>query len=164
MRNDHSPALDRRQLLAAVGSGLLAPGASVSAAFAQQTEPAAVTPQYTAARTALLAGREARPGRVELDVPRLAESGNSVSLKVTVASPMSPTDHVKALHILSEQNPIAVIARFSLSPRSGRAEVSTNMRLATTQNVHALAEMSDGSVWEAASEVVVLIAACLDGA
>lgn len=164
MSTGHLPALDRRQLLVAAGVGLLAPGAAVSTATAQQTEAAAVTAQYTAARFALLAGREAKLGRVELDVPRLAESGNSVSLRVTVASPMSPTDHVRFVHILSEQNPVAVIAKFSFGPRSGRAEVATNVRLATTQNVHALAEMSDGSVWEAASEVVVLIAACLDGA
>jgi sulfur-oxidizing protein SoxY len=162
--NDILPALDRRRLLIAVGTGLLAPGAAVSLAMAQQSERAAVTPQYTAARAALLAGRDARPGRVEIDVPRLAESGNSVSLKVTVASPMTLADHVRAVHLLSEQNPVAVIAKFTLGPRSGRAEVATNVRLATTQNVHALAEMSDGSVWEAASEVVVLIAACLDGA
>ena len=160
----HLPALDRRQLLVAAGAGLLAPSAALSTAIAQQIEPAAVTSQYMTARAAILAGREARPSRVELDVPRLAESGNSVSLKVTVASPMSPTDHVRFVHILSEQNPVAVIAKFSLGPRSGRAEVATNVRLATTQNVHALAEMSDGSVWEATSEVVVLIAACLDGA
>jgi sulfur-oxidizing protein SoxY len=162
--NDHVPVLDRRQLIIAAGSGLLVPSVAVSAAIAQQAEGASVTPHYTAARAALLAGREAMPGRVELDVPRLAESGNSVSLKVTVASPMTPADHVRFVHILSEQNPVAVIAKFSLGPRSGRAEVATNVRLATTQNVHALAEMSDGSVWEAASEVVVLIAACLDGA
>lgn len=164
MNNDRLPALDRRQLLIAAGAGLLTSGGAFSAASAQQAEPAAVTPQYIAARAALLAGREAKPGRVELDIPRLAESGSSVSLKVAVASPMSPTDHVRAVHILSEQNPIAIIARFMLGPRSGRAEVSTNIRLATTQNVHALAEMSDGSVWEASGEVVVLIAACLDGA
>lgn len=164
MSSDELRALDRRQLLVAVGAGLMAQGATVSAAIAQQTEPATASPQYIAARAALLASRKAIPGRIELDVPRLAESGNSVPLKVTVASPMSVSDHVRAVHILSEQNPIAVIARFSLGPRSGRAEVSTNIRLATTQNLHALAEMNDGSVFEAASEVVVLIAACLDGA
>lgn len=164
MNHNDPSAFHRRQILVGVGAGLLASGATITGTVAQQSEPATVSPQYRVARAELLAGREARSGRVELDIPRLAESGNSVSLKVTVISPMSPTDYVKTVHILSEQNPIAVIARFSLAPRSGRAEISTNVRLATTQNVHAFAEMSDGTVWEAASEVVVLIAACLDGA
>lgn len=163
MTNEHLPELHRRHLLVAAGASMLALAWPLRFAMAQ-APPAAATSQYAAARAAILAGRQARSGRVELDLPRLAESGNSVSLKVTVASPMSSTDHVSAVHILSEQNPIAVIAKFSFNPRSGRAEASTNIRLATTQNVHALAEMSDGSVWEASSEVVVLIAACLDGA
>lgn len=157
------PRPRRRHFLTAGGAALLA-ASIVPRATSAQTAPAEVSSHYTAARAALLAGRKAGVGRVSLDVPRLAESGNSVSLKVAVASPMSAADHVTAVHILSEQNPVAVIGRFRFGPRSGRAEISTNIRLATTQNVHAIAEMSDGSVWEASSEVVVLIAACLDGA
>jgi sulfur-oxidizing protein SoxY len=148
----------RRRLL--VGAAAIATsGVMPAAASANGTSP-----QYVAARSSLAGGRTIRAGRVTLDIPRLAESGNSVPLKVTVASPMTAADHVAAIHILSEQNPLAVIARFRLGPRAGRAEVTTNVRLATTQNVHAIAEMSDSSLWEAQTEVVVLLAACLDGA
>lgn len=151
----HHHSMNRRQLIVAAATLALAPTAAIA-----QT---GVTPQYMAARATLLAGRPISTGRVVLDIPRLAESGNSVPIRMTVDSPMTERDHVRTLHVLSEQNPIASIARFQLGPRAGRAEVATNIRLATTQNVHVVAEMSDGSLWEASAEVVVLIAACLDG-
>jgi len=147
---------DRRRLLLAAAAGAAAMALPCSGALAI---PSAA---FAASRSALANGREIGQGRVLLDVPRLAESGNSVPLKVTVESPMTPADHVTAIHLLSEQNPVAMIATFRLSRRAGRAQVETNIRLATTQNVHAISEMSDGSLWGASSEVVVLLAACLD--
>ncbi len=102
-------------------------------------------------------------GRVKLTMPELAENGNLVSLQVVVDSPMTDADHVKLIHVLSEKNPIVPIARFHLNPRSGRARVGTNIRLATTQRVVALAEMSDGSFWQGEQSVIVTLAACIDG-
>jgi sulfur-oxidizing protein SoxY len=118
---------------------------------------------YLEAREKLAAGRAIKTERVKLELPRLAESGNSVTLKVLVDSPMTADDHVKVIHLLSEQNPIATIGRFHLSARSGRGEVSTSIRLAGTQYIHAIAEMSNGALYEAAAESVVLMAACIDG-
>ena len=76
---------------------------------------------------------------------------------------MTPEDHVRAIHILSEKNPIARLASFRLTPRSGIAQVSTNIRLAASQQVTALAELSDGSFWRDRRDVVVTLAACIDG-
>jgi sulfur-oxidizing protein SoxY len=104
-----------------------------------------------------------RLGRVRLSLPALAESGNSVRLKVEVESPMTAETYVRRIHIFSEKNPRPLIARFSLSPRAGRAEVSTRIRLAGTQRVLALAVMNDGSAWMATAEVVVTAAACVEG-
>jgi len=104
-----------------------------------------------------------RTGRVTLTLPALAESGNSVRLKVQVDSPMTAEAHVQSIHILSEKNPRPVIARFSLGPRAGRAEVSTRIRLAGTQQVVAVAVMNDGTAWLATAEVVVTAAACVEG-
>lgn len=104
-----------------------------------------------------------KPGRVKLEIPELAENGNSVPLTVTVESPMTQADHVRAIHVLSEKNPVATIARIHLGPRAGRAKVSTNIRLATSQRITALAEMSDGSFWSGEAEVIVTLAACIDG-
>lgn len=107
-------------------------------------------------------GAAVRQGRVALTMPELAENGNSVALTVAVDSPMTAADHVRQVHILSEKNPIAGIARFKLGSRAGRARIQTNVRVATSQRIVALAEMSDGSFWSGAAEVVVTITACLD--
>ena len=101
-------------------------------------------------------------GRVKLDVPPLVDNGNTVALAVTVESPMTATDYVKAIHIFSERNPEPVMMTFRLGPRAGRATVATRVRLADTQNLVALAEMSDGTFWSDTVPVVVTIAACLE--
>ncbi len=98
-----------------------------------------------------------------LTIPQLAENGLSVYTTVAVDSPMTAEDHVRAIHILSEKNPIARLATFHLGPRAGVAEVSTNIRLAASQEVVALAELSDGTFWRDSREVVVPLAACIDG-
>lgn len=150
---------DRRRLLA--GLGAVIAGARADPLAADQS--AGVSRQFSDALSTIKAGRDISQDRVIIDVPRLAESGNSVALKISVASPMTAGDHVRAIHVLSEKNPVALIARIDLGPRAGRAELATNIRLATTQNVHAIAETSDGRLWGGSAEVVVLIAACLDG-
>ena len=104
-----------------------------------------------------------RLGRVRLSLPALAESGNSVRLKVEVESPMTTAAYVRHIHIFSEKNPRPLIARFSLGPRAGRAEVNTRIRLAGTQRVLALAVMNDGSAWLDMAEVAVTAAACVEG-
>jgi len=108
-------------------------------------------------------GAEVRLGRVKLEIPRLADNGNSVALKVSVASPMTETDRVSAIHLFSEKNPRPVIARFFLGPRAGRAEVTTRIRLNGTQRVVAVAELADGSFWSDVAEVAVTLSACVDG-
>ena len=102
-------------------------------------------------------------GRVTVKVPPIAENGNSVSVGVIVDSPMSADDHVTRIGIFSPRNPIAEIARFELGPRAGRAEIATRMRMAGTQRVRAVAEMSDGTLWQGAASTVVTLAACVIG-
>lgn len=111
----------------------------------------------------LTGGAAVEDGRVSLMIPKVAENGLSVYTTVAVESPMTEEDHVKAIHILSEKNPIAHLLTWHLGPRAGVAKVSTNIRLAATQEVTALAEMSDGSFWRDRQNVVVTIAACIDG-
>lgn len=104
-----------------------------------------------------------QPGRVRLEIPSLSENGNSVAVTVKVESPMTADDHVKVVYLFSEKNPFPDVARFHLTPRMGRAEVSTTIRLATSQRVAALAQMSDGSFFRDDRDVVVTLSACLDG-
>ena len=103
-------------------------------------------------------------GRVKLELPPLSENGNTVPLTVEVESPMSPADHVRAIHVFTELNPQPEVVSFRFGPRAGHARVSTRIRLANTQTVTAIAELSDGSFWSASAAVVVTLAACLEDA
>jgi sulfur-oxidizing protein SoxY len=101
-------------------------------------------------------------GKVTLDVPPLVENGNTVALTVTVDSPMTAADHVKAIHIFNEKNPQPNVIGIYLGPRAGKANVSTRIRLADSQKVVAIAELSDGSFWSDSVDVVVTLAACVE--
>ena len=107
-------------------------------------------------------GAPLQEGRVTLDIPHLSDNGHSVPLKINVASPMSEREYVRAIHVLSERNPRPVMAVFHLNPQSGRAEVSTRVRLNGAQHLLVIAAMSDGSYWASSAEVIVTETACLD--
>jgi sulfur-oxidizing protein SoxY len=117
-----------------------------------------------AAAVAQFAGSQSvRPGRVKLEIAPLVDNGNVVPMRVRVESPMSAADHVTEIAVFNEKNPQKDVARFTLGPRAGRADVSTRIRLATSQKLVALARMNDGSVWSDAVDVVVVLAACIEG-
>jgi sulfur-oxidizing protein SoxY len=109
-----------------------------------------------------IGAREPHPGGMTLTLPKIAETGNSVPLTVTVDSPMTPADHVLRLHVFVPGNPEPVASTYHLGTRAGRAQISTQIRLARTQTVLALAEMSDGSVRSDAASLVVTLGACID--
>ena len=101
-------------------------------------------------------------GRVKLELPPLSENGNAVPLTVSVESAMTDAEHVRAIHVFTEKNPQPDVVGVRLGPRAGRARVSTRIRLADTQTVIAIAELSDGSFWSGEAAVVVTLAACLE--
>ena len=123
---------------------------------------AEATDDFAGAERAILAGRAPDADGIAFDMPRLSENGNSVDVAVKVDSPMTAADHVTAIHILSEKNPVPRVATFTLTPRAGRAEVATRIRLATSQTILVLAETSTGRVHRAAREVIVVLGACVE--
>lgn len=141
---------------------ILAAGAGAVAITVLPGSAIAETSDLAEAIKKIAKGGAPKAGRVSLKIPELAENGNAVGMTVEVESPMTAADHVKTIHVLSEKNPIVEIVRFHIGPRAGRARVSTNIRLATTQRVVALAEMSDGSIWQGHADVIVTLAACID--
>ena len=123
--------------------------------------PAAATPDALAvALRETFGDRSIRKGRVKLELPRLAENGNVVPTMVSVESPMTEQDYVRAIHIFSEKNPLPRILEMRLGPHNGRAVVSARIRMATTQQVLAVAEMSDGTLWSAAVDIDVTVSSC----
>jgi len=123
--------------------------------------PAQATPEDLAAAIRELFGeRPIRPGRVHLEVPRLAENGNIVPVTVTVESPMTEQDYVKSIHLFAESNPQPRIVDVELGPYNGQPRISTRVRVAVSQHLRAVAVMSDGSLWSAAVEVEVTVGGC----
>jgi sulfur-oxidizing protein SoxY len=104
-----------------------------------------------------------REGRVSVDIAELIDNGNAVPITVKVASPMLEADHVQAIAVFNERNPQRDVFLAQLGPLSGRAEVSARIRLATTQKIVAVARLSDGSYWTKTVEVIVTLAACIEG-
>lgn len=154
------PTLNRRQALAATGAlaGMLL--VSTRDAHATAQEMAAAIARWTG-------GAPVRNGRVKLDIAVLVDNGNAVPLTVSVDSPMNASDHVLAIALFNERNPQTEIAEFTLGApppgSTGRAKVSTRIRLATSQKLVAIARMNDGSHWQHAVDVIVTLAACIEG-
>jgi sulfur-oxidizing protein SoxY len=125
--------------------------------------PAEATPAMLASAIRNVVGEaEVHTGKVKLDIPPLVENGNTVPMTVSVPSPMTVDDHVKSIHVFNEKNPQPNIGNFHLGPDAGRAQVSTRIRLADSQKVVAIAQLSDGSFWSTSVDVVVTLAACTE--
>jgi sulfur-oxidizing protein SoxY len=126
--------------------------------------PSAAMPEdMEAAIRAFTGGAAPREGRVQLDIPPLVENGNAAPLTVVVDSPMTEANHVRRIAVFNERNPQPNVITASLGPRSGRAVLSTRIRLATSQRLVAVAETSDGGFWQDSALVVVTLAACVEG-
>jgi sulfur-oxidizing protein SoxY len=142
----------RRHLLQWLGATSVVPASSALA-----------TPeQGQAALADLLSGQTARPGRVTLDIPPLVENGNSVVMQVRVDSPMTADDHVRAIHIVAEGNPIPRILSAYFTPHSGKAQLTARVRLGDSQRVWAIAHMSNGSFWSGHADTLVTSSACTE--
>jgi len=153
-------ATRRRFLIGAGGLVLMTTVPEARAQFLAQSEARAAAMQ---AAIKMIAGdAPTKSGRIKIELPPLVENGNAVPLGIKVDSPMTDADHVKAIHVFTEKNPQPNVAAFQLGPRAGTANIQTRMRLADTQLVVAVAEMSDGTFWRDEVEVVVTMAACLE--
>jgi sulfur-oxidizing protein SoxY len=148
-------SITRRDMLIA---GTLAAGGATLSVPAQ----ASTAGQMEAAVRSVVGNAKIQNGKVELDLPPLVENGNTVPMTVTVNSPMTKDNYVKAVHVFNEKNPQPNVLTVRFGPRAGKAHVSTRIRLADTQKVIAIAEMSDGTFWSDTVEVVVTLAACLE--
>ena len=146
----------RRDLLALAGKGVI----GVAGVGRINNEASADMAAVNEAMKKTLGGKSPQTGRISLETPQIAENGNTVPIAVEVQSPMSGEDYVKALHVYADGNPQPDVATFRFSPQSGKARVSTRMRMIKSQNVVAVAEMSDGSVYMGKKRVKVTIGGC----
>ena len=147
-----TPIFNRRQTLA-LGAGAISVAVlSPTAALAKNDADEAIK-KFTGGKTPV-------PGKVKLDLPEIAENGNTVPMTVTVESPMTEQSHVTDVLIVADENPRSGVVTFHFSPASGIAEANTRIRLAATQDVIAVAKMNDGSVFMGSKQVKVTIGGC----
>ena len=143
---------NRRQAIALGVGGMVLSVLPKSAAATQD--------EVSAAIAELFGSGAIGDGRVGLEIPKLAETGFSVPVSVSVESPMTEADHVSRIAIFSEQNPRPKIVEAFFSPASGKASLETRIRLSGSQGVVAIAQMSDGSLWRARQQIEVIVGAC----
>lgn len=155
IRNETSTGVTRRHMLVLTGAAAAAAGAGLLPRIAAADKAAA-----DAAIKKVVGDANVQTGRITLDLPQIAENGNTVPIGIEVDSPMSDSDHVKSVHIFAEGNPNPNVASLHFTPANGVAKASTRMRLLKTQNVTVVAEMSDGSVYREIVEVKVTIGGC----
>lgn len=149
-----SMTITRRQVFAA-GAAMVAAtalGQSVTPAFAANNIEE-LTKKFTG-------GAAAVEGKVKLDLPEIAENGNTVPITVSVESPMTDKDYISEVIVLADGNPNAGVATFHFSPASGAAEANTRIRLAGTQNIVAIAKTNDGKYYTGSKQVKVTIGGC----
>ena len=144
----------RRNWLASAG------GLALSLAVRPAGAVSTITLQEVIKRWA--GGAPVQVGRVTLEIAALVENGNAVPIRVSVDSPMSGADRVTEIIVFNERNPARDVVRFAFGPASPRAEAATRIRLATSQQLVALARLADGSQWMHAVDVVVTLAACIE--
>ncbi|MGE0803472.1 MAG: thiosulfate oxidation carrier protein SoxY [Lautropia sp.] len=155
----------------AVTTGAITTGAVTAGALsvarrarAQASAPGATEDRDLAAAVAAFAGGvPVRAGRVRLEVAELVDNGNTVPLAVAVEAGPGAGDRVVAIAVFNERNPQRDVAVFHFGPRAGRATVATRIRLATSQKLAAVAKLADGSCWSDTVDVVVTLAACIEG-
>ncbi|WP_233347304.1 thiosulfate oxidation carrier protein SoxY [Ponticaulis koreensis] len=122
---------------------------------------AATEDEMNEAISGMFGDRVITEGRVNVDLPPIAENGFSVPIDISVDSPMTEDDYVKQIVVFSPRNPLPVLAQYHLTPMSGRADVSARIRLGGTQSIRVIAEMNDGTLWSGAKQTLVTLAACV---
>ncbi len=145
-------SLSRRSALM-LGAGVVVTLLAADEAMATPAEADAAIAKFTG-------GKTAENGKVAIDLPEIAENGNTVPLSIAVDSPMDADDYVSEILVVCDGNPNPGIARFHLSPMAGRAEAATRIRLAATENVIVLAKTSTGKLYSARKLVKVTVGGC----
>ncbi|NQU61632.1 MAG: thiosulfate oxidation carrier protein SoxY [Rhodospirillales bacterium] len=147
---------ERRDFLTLAGTGVVALAGIGLFADSAKADAAAAAKQIKMAT----GGKAMMQGKIKLELPEIAENGNTVPFGVEVESPMTDDNYVKALHVYADKNPSPDVATFRFTPGSGKAKVSSRMRMIKSQNVIAVAEMSDGKFYTAKKAVKVTIGGC----
>ena len=148
--------MKRRQFIVVAGSVL------ATRAMAQTSQRFQPVQDVEPLLQKLTQGAIPAKGGITIELPQIAENGNAVPLRMSIDSPMTPEDHVEAIHVIAERNPRPLVATYRFGPAAGKADMSTRVRLAGTQKLRVLAALSGGRFLLQEQDVLVTSAACLD--
>jgi len=149
-----SKALNRREFALGSAAGLAAAGLALPALAQDQAQA------WEQAVKKIMGDAKPVDGKLTIELPEIAENGNTVPFSIAVESPMTDTDYVRAIHVIATSNPQPGVATFRFSPLSGKAAVASRMRLQRTQDVIAIAELGDGRFLMGKRGVKVTIGGC----
>jgi sulfur-oxidizing protein SoxY len=135
-------------------------GAGIFVSLLAADETMATPAEADAEIAKFTGGKTAENGKISIDLPEIAENGNTVPLSIAVDSPMDAGDYVSEILVVTDGNPFPGVAKFQLSPMSGRAEAATRIRLNTTENVIVVAKTSAGKLYTARKLVKVTVGGC----
>ncbi len=147
------PTLSRRDAVKAAAWALAAAAIAPKLAFADEKTVAAEIKK-------LYGDKPMASGKIKLDVPEIAENGLVVPINIEIESPMTEADYVKAVHVFAEGNPQPAVVSYQFTPACGKASAATRMRLAQTQDIICVAEMSNGALHTAKANIKVTIGGC----
>jgi sulfur-oxidizing protein SoxY len=105
-------------------------------------------------------GKTPDKSKISIELPEIAENGNTVPLAISVDAPMTADDYVSEVLVVAEGNPNPGVATFHFTPMSGKADASTRIRLAATQNIVVVAKTSKGAFYTGQKLVKVTIGGC----
>ena len=140
--------------------GALLLGAGLTVALFAADEGLATPAEADAEIAKFTGGKTAENGKIAIDLPDIAENGNTVPLSIKIDSAMTADDYVSEILVVGDANPNPGIVRFHLTPMAGRAEVATRIRLGGTGNVTVAAKTSTGKLYADRKAVKVTVGGC----
>jgi sulfur-oxidizing protein SoxY len=149
-----SKVLNRREFALGSAAGLVVAGLPLATLAQDQAQT------WEQVVKKIMGDAKPSDGKITIELPEIAENGNTVPFSIAVDSPMTEKDYVKAIHVIATSNPQPGVATFRFSLLSGKAAVTSRMRLQRTQDVIAIAELSDGRFLMGKHGVKVTIGGC----
>ena len=140
--------------------GALLLGAGMTLTLVAADDSVATPAEADAEIAKFTGGNAAESGKITIDLPEIAENGNTVPLSIKVDSAMKADDYVSEIRVIADGNPFPGIVKFHLTPMAGRAEVATRIRLNSTENVIVLARTSTGKLYMDRRVVKVTVGGC----
>jgi len=97
---------------------------------------------------------------IQLDIPPLADTGNSIPFTVKLQAPSERL--IQSFEIIAPENPFPMVIRVEIPQAKSSYQFSTRIRLALSQDVWVIATLDNGQKIANSVPSVVTLNACFD--